>query len=111
MIHNRFSLLQFIAIPIGFLTTSIYCYLATSTTVLKGSGFDVLFISSGIILAPIGAGLVWLAEYFGFIADSGMAGGFVMFAFGGFVLWFILFTLLSSLLIKFYVTCRRKNGS
>lgn len=94
------------AIIIGLLLASIYGYFAFFTTVLKPIKLDMLFISSGIIVAPIGAAMLWVIESLGIVTDPGMGGGILIFSLGGFVVWFCIFTFISYIAINKYVQAK-----
>lgn len=93
-------MIRLVAFTVGVSLSSTYAYVAWFTTFLKGSGLDIFFVSSGMILAPVGAGIVWVLESTGLVSDSGMVGGFVMFALGAYILWSALFSVAAFFLIR-----------
>lgn len=82
--------------------SSAYGSIAFYTTLLKGTGIETLFISSGALLVPVGAAILWLLESIGLVSDPGMGGGLLIFALSSYVLWVIIFSLLSYFGIKKY---------
>ncbi|WP_428818664.1 hypothetical protein [Microbulbifer sp. MCCC 1A16149] len=95
------QLLKNLAAPIiGAIGSSCYGYLAIFTVVLKGTWLDKLYIGAGVVGAPIGALLLWIAEALGLVVDSGMAGGIIIFALGGFVVWAYIFFVIAHMVIN-----------
>jgi uncharacterized membrane protein (UPF0136 family) len=76
----------------GITLGSTYGGIAFFTTLFKGTGLDTFFISSGIVLAPIGMALLWVVESLGLVTDPGMGGGIIIAALGGYMLWVIIFS-------------------
>jgi hypothetical protein len=92
--------IKLVAALVGLSLSLLYAYMACFTTLLKGSGLDIFFISSGIVIAPVGAAILWLLESTGAVPELGMAGGFVMFALGAWVLWFVIFSVAAFFIIR-----------
>ena len=90
----------------GLFLGTAYGGIAFYTTALKSTGLNILFISSGMILASIGAGLLWVIEKVGLVSDPGMGGGILIFALGGYVLWVAIFSLVSFFAINKYVASK-----
>jgi len=89
---------------IGLIISSLYSGIAFYTTILKGTGIEALFINSGIILVPIGAAILWLLEGIGLVSDPGMGGGLLILALSSYVLWVIIFSLLTYFGLRKYAT-------
>ena len=87
---------------IGIMLSSVYGGIAFYTTLLKGTGIETLFISSGVLLVPVGAAFLWVLESTGIVSDPGMGGGILIFVLSSYVFWFIVFSLLSYFGIKKY---------
>jgi hypothetical protein len=92
---------------IGLLLASLYGYAAFFTTTLKGTGLDMLFLGSGILVAPIGMSLLWCIEAIGLVSDPGMGGGILISALGAYILWVVIFSLVPFLVLQIYGA--RKN--
>jgi hypothetical protein len=85
----------------GLFFGSVYAGIAWFTVFFKGSGLDTIYISSGVVLAPLGALILNGLEAIGLVAGPGMGAGILIYSISAYILWACIFTLLTWLSIKY----------